>query len=346
MALIPTLRALLLSAATVLSGTAVWAQTAPVIRSFTVQQVAALSPGTELAFKLTGTAAGSASITLEGSPSVIALSETRAGTYEGSYTLSLRDQVKFNSPVRAALRVAGLDTQAVLGQTLLTASAHQAALAAATPAPVIDYFGTQADGYSGGHDIAFRVQGTPGAKVALTLAGSDARIALAETQPGEYSANYTVRSRDKLSERSVATVTLTSGSRSVKLQKALSAAPLQPTLAARQSCSSCGVVQAVSVVEVKGEPGYVGAIAGGVAGAVLGNQVGKGDGRTAARILGAVGGAYAGREIEKNVVKDKRYDVAVRLHDGTVQTVQHAEDPGLKTGQQVKIVDGRAVAND
>jgi outer membrane lipoprotein SlyB len=106
------------------------------------------------------------------------------------------------------------------------------------------------------------------------------------------------------------------------------------------------VVQSVGVVEVKGEPGYVGAIAGGVAGAVLGNQIGKGDGRTAARILGAVGGAYAGREIEKNLNKDKRYDVTVRLHNGTVQTVQHAEDPGLKNGQQVKIVDGKVVAND
>ena len=106
------------------------------------------------------------------------------------------------------------------------------------------------------------------------------------------------------------------------------------------------MVQSVEVVEVKGEPGYVGAIAGGVAGAVLGNQIGKGDGRTAARILGAVGGAYAGREIEKNLNKDKRYDVTVRLHNGTVQTVQHAEDPGLKNGQQVKIVDGKVVAND
>ncbi|NIC41569.1 glycine zipper 2TM domain-containing protein [Aquabacterium sp. A08] len=346
MALLPTLRALLLSAATALAGTAAWAQTAPVIRTFTVQQVPALTPGTELVFQLNGTAAGSASVTLDGSASVIALSETRAGQYEGSYTLSLRDQVKFNSPVRAALRVAGLETQAALGQTLLTASAHQAALAAAAPAPVIDYFGTQASGYTGGHDIALRVQGTPGAKVALTLAGSDARINLAETQPGDYRAQYTVRSRDRLSERSLATATLTSGSKTVQLQKALSAAPLQPTLAARQSCASCGVVQAVNVVEVKGEPGYVGAIAGGVAGAVLGNQIGKGDGRTAARILGAVGGAYAGREIEKNVAKDKRYEVTVRLHDGTVQTVQHTEDPGLKTGQPVKIVDGRAVAND
>ncbi|WP_157826992.1 glycine zipper 2TM domain-containing protein [Macromonas nakdongensis] len=345
MAIYPTLRALLLSAVTVLAGSA-WAQTAPVIRTFTVQPVAELTPGTELVFKLTGTAAGSATVTLEGSPHTLALSETRAGTYEGSYTLGLRDQVKFNSPVRAALRVAGLDTQAVLGQPLLTASAQQAALAAATPAPVIERFGTQASGYSGGHDIAFEVQGTPGAKVALTLAGSDARIALAETQPGLYSAHYTVRSRDRLSASSLATATLTSGSKTVKLQKTLSAAPLQPTLAARQSCGSCGVVQAVNVVEVKGEPGYVGAIAGGVAGAVLGNQVGKGDGRTAARILGAVGGAYAGREIEKQVVKDKRYDVTVRLQDGSVQTVQHTEDPGFQAGQQVKIVDGRAVRND
>jgi len=59
-----------------------------------------------------------------------------------------------------------------------------------------------------------------------------------------------------------------------------------------------------------------------------------------------VGGAVAGREIEKRVVKDTRYDVTVRLHNGTLQTVSHTQDPGLAVGQQVKIVNGQAVRND
>ena len=338
--------ALLLGLAAFAGTGAVLAQTNPVIRTFTVQQVSELAPGTELVFKVNGTPAGTATVTLDGSVHAITLSETSAGNYTGAYTLGIRDQVKFNSVVRATLRVVDKETQAVLGQTLLTSSAHKAALAAATPTPVIDYFGTQSGTLSGGHEIAFTVKGTPGAQAQLTLGGTDARIALAESRPGEYTGAYTIRSRDRIQESSVATTTLTLGGKSVKVSKALSAQAVQPTLAARQSCDACGVVQSVEVVEVKGEPGYVGAIAGGVAGAVLGNQIGKGDGRTAARILGAVGGAYAGREIEKNLNKDKRYDVTVRLHNGTLQTVQHAEDPGLKNGQQVKIVDGKVVAND
>jgi outer membrane lipoprotein SlyB len=322
------------------------AQTTPVILTFTVQQVSELAPGTELVFKLNGTPAGNATVTLDGSTNTITLSETSAGNYAGAYTLSIRDQVKYNSQAHAALRVGDKTTEATLPQTLLTASAYKAAVAAATPMPVIDYFGTQSDKLTGGNEIGFTVKGTPGAKASLTLVGTDAAIALTETKPGEYSAAYTIRTRDRITERSTATVTLANGGKSVKLSKTLSAQALQPTLAARQSCDTCGVVQAVQVVEVKGEPGYVGAIAGGVAGAVLGNQIGKGDGRTAARILGAVGGAYAGREIEKNVVKQKRYDVTVRLHNGTTQTVQHTEDPGLKDGQQVKIVNGKVVAND
>ncbi len=322
------------------------AQTTPIIRTFTVQQVSELTPGTELMFKLNGTPAGNATVALEGSSNVVTLSETSAGNYSGAYTLSLRDQVKFNSPVRATLQVGGKDVQAVLGQTLLTASAHQTALAAATPTPVIDYFGTQQSGLTGGHEITFSVKGTPGAQATLTLAGTDARIKLAEARPGEYSGVYTVRSRDRITDSSVATTSLALGGKTVKVSKALSATAVQPTLAARQSCDTCGVVQSVEVVEVAGEPGYVGAIAGGVAGAVLGNQIGKGDGRTAARILGAVGGAYAGREIEKQVAKEKRYNVNVRLHSGAMQTVQLAQDPGLKAGQPVKIVDGRVLAND
>ena len=344
-----TLRHLALAWLTFLTlglGVPAHAQTAPVVRTFTVQQVNELTPGTELVFKLNGTPAGNATVALEGSSNVVTLSETSAGNYSGAYTLSIRDQVKFNSPVRATLRVGTQEVQAVLGQTLLTTSAHQAALAAATPTPVIDYFGSQQTGLTGGHEITFSVKGTPGAQATLTLGGTDARITLAEARPGEYGGVYTVRSRDRITDKSVATITLAVGGKTVKVSKALSAQPVQPTLAARQSCDTCGVVQSVDVVEVAGDPGYVGAIAGGVAGAVLGNQIGKGDGRTAARILGAVGGAYAGREIEKQVVKDKRYNVSVRLHSGATQTVQLAQDPGLKAGEQVKIVDGKVLAND
>lgn len=322
------------------------AQVAPVIRTFTVQQVPALTPGTELVFKLSGTAGGQARVALTGSDNTVTLRETRAGQYEGAYTLNRRDRVAFDSPVQATLQVGERQVQAPLGQTLLTATAHKAALDAAQPAVVLDHFASQADGYAGGDEIAFTVRGSPGGKASVRMAGTDAVVELVEGKPGEYSGRYTIRSRDRISATSQATLRLSNGVRSQEWTKALNAGPLQPTLAARQSCPTCGVVQSVQVVEVPAEPGYTGAIAGGVAGAVLGNQIGKGDGRTVASILGAVGGAYAGREIEKRVAKTQRYDVTVRLHNGQVQTISHAQDLGLKVGAQVKIVDGAVVAND
>lgn len=247
--------AAVLATAALLVGTTLWADSTPVIKTFTVQQVKELKPGTALVFKLSGSTGADVTLQLDGSARSVVMSETKAGSYEGAYTLGLRDQVTHTSQVRATLRLDNQETQAVLGQTLLTASAQKAAVAAA----------------------------------------------------GKTAAQ---------------------------------------TVSTRQTCDTCGVLQSVNVVEVKGEPGYGGMIAGGVAGALLGSQIGKGDGRTAASVLGAAGGAYAGREVEKNLKKEKRYDVTVRLNNGTLQTVHMKNDPGLKVGAQVKIVGDSVVTND
>lgn len=115
--------------------------------------------------------------------------------------------------------------------------------------------------------------------------------------------------------------------------------------AAANLCGNCGVVQSVSVTEQKGESSGMGMVAGGVAGAVLGNQVGQGRGKDLATIAGAAGGAYAGNEIEKNMKKIIRYNVVVRLDDGTTRTIVQQTDPGIKEGDKVKIVDGTVVRN-
>ena len=108
-----------------------------------------------------------------------------------------------------------------------------------------------------------------------------------------------------------------------------------------------GRVSNIDVLQSRGsgQTSGGGAVLGAVVGGLLGNQVGKGDGRTVARVLGAVGGAYAGRELSKNQAKVQQYDVVVRLHNGSTQTVRHEQDPGLHPGDQVRLVDGRAVAN-
>jgi outer membrane lipoprotein SlyB len=103
------------------------------------------------------------------------------------------------------------------------------------------------------------------------------------------------------------------------------------------SCFNCGVVQSVNVVEVEGKGSGIGVVTGGVLGGLLGNQVGQGNGKTVATVVGAAGGAYAGNKVEKNINKVKAYDIVVRMHDGGTRTFHQNTDPGLASGDKVKI---------
>jgi outer membrane lipoprotein SlyB len=115
-------------------------------------------------------------------------------------------------------------------------------------------------------------------------------------------------------------------------------------VAAAPLCGNCGVVEAINVVEVKGDGSYVGMIGGGVVGALLGGQVAhRGSGKTIAQVAGAAGGAWAGNEIEKKVRSTKHYEVLVRLSNGGTQTVSYPTQPQLSVGTRVRIENGTLV---
>lgn len=109
-------------------------------------------------------------------------------------------------------------------------------------------------------------------------------------------------------------------------------------------CSDCGVVESIRAVEAKGQGSGLGAVAGGVVGGLLGNQVGRGGGRTAMTVVGAGAGAYAGHEIEKNMNKSVRYQVRVRMNDGTLRTLYEASQPALSVGQKVRVTNNGVAA--
>jgi outer membrane lipoprotein SlyB len=111
-------------------------------------------------------------------------------------------------------------------------------------------------------------------------------------------------------------------------------------------CNNCGRVEAVNVQEVAGEGSGLGAVAGGVAGAVLGNQVGRGTGRKVATVAGAAGGAFAGHQAEKYLKSGKRYDVVVRMEDGSTRTFPYDNEPGFRAGERVRIVEGKLQYNN
>ncbi|MCB2001501.1 MAG: glycine zipper 2TM domain-containing protein [Burkholderiaceae bacterium] len=316
----------------------------PVIRSFTVDQVPELVPGTELVFRVGGSAGGSLQLDIDGVASPLGLTETSAGMYAGAYTISIRDKVRHDSRVLATLRLDGRQTTVALSQTLLTAEAHARASAPA-PVPVqISRIETRNTGaLTGGHVISFIVDATPGGLAMVSLDGGKSTIPLTEERTGRYIGRYTVKTRDQFSDATLAQFSLVLADKTMRAAKPLGsgavtpvaqAAPVEPAPA--PACDGCGVVVSVNTVKVKGKPNYVGAIAGGVAGAALGNQVGKGDGRTLATVLGAVGGAVAGREVEKQVRSDTRYDLTVKLDNGTTRVVSYDANPGLAVGTKVR----------
>jgi outer membrane lipoprotein SlyB len=340
--------ALLLSIVSLVSVAPASAQTtAPVIRSFTVQQVPQLAPGTELIFKVSGSPGASVVLAIDGVASQLGLVETSSGNYQGAYTVSIRDRIVYDGKARATLKLGAQQTTAVLGQTLLTEAAHAQQVAAHSPIPQISGFETRNTGaLTGGHELSFVIVGTGGGAAQVSLDDGKTQIPLVEEKNGRYSGHYTVKTRDQFSDTTQVLATLSIADKTTRVTKNLAAGSVVPTALAPIApaaapvvavCEECGVVQAVNVVKVKGKPNFLGAIAGGVAGAALGNQVGKGDGKTAATVLGAVGGAVAGREIEKRVRSDTHYDVVVKLDNGSSKTISFETDPGFKVGSKVRL---------
>jgi outer membrane lipoprotein SlyB len=323
-------------------------QATPRIEGFNIDEVRRLAPGVELNFDIYGTPGGVATLRIEGATRNLTLVEIEAGQYEGTYTISGRDKIAARSPVTANLRVGNQVASAVLNESLQVGVGYHSAKAMPGPQPRIERFNVQPSAdLTGGNDLRFTVLGTPGGKVDLAINGVRGKILLPEVNKGEYTSTYTIRNNDRIASNSVVTANLRVGERvtSATLGKALQSAAAPAPARVTRICNNCGTVEAVNLIEVKGEGSYLGTIGGGVVGALLGSQVGGGNGRTAAQIAGALGGAYAGRAIEGNARASNHYEVLVRLENGTAQTVTFAAEPGYRVGDKVKISDGAIVRN-
>jgi len=110
----------------------------------------------------------------------------------------------------------------------------------------------------------------------------------------------------------------------------------------KKECVDCGVVVGVRLVEQKGEGTGLGAVVGGVAGAVVGHEISRG--RDAGTVLGAAGGAIAGHQVERHARSTKHYEVQVRMEDGKVRSVKYATQPAWKSGDRVRLQEGRLVS--
>jgi outer membrane lipoprotein SlyB len=109
----------------------------PKIEKFDVDAPSRLTAGEELFLTLNGTSGGTATAQVTGVRGKIALSETRPGVYEGTYTIRNRDRIEVASAATATLRVRDRETTTALGRPLqANTGSHHRARQAAAPACV------------------------------------------------------------------------------------------------------------------------------------------------------------------------------------------------------------------
>lgn len=336
---------------------------APRIDGFDVEAAASLSAGNELSFTLYGSPGGTASVRIGGTTGNLLLDEVDDGVYEGVYTIARRDKVTKDSTATANLRVGNRVASSVLDESLLEGAPARwpGGSAPANRAPKISSFDVDPPSrLVPGSELAFTLAGSPGGAASVRINGVRGKLALEEVTPGVYEGYYTVRNRDTIEANTVVTGNLRIGEQEhtqVLAQSLVETTSARQRVSSRQRaqpvaqaappsaplCGNCGVVEAINVVDVKGDGSYLGMIGGGLAGAVLGNQVGSGSTKTIARVLGAAGGAYAGNEIEKRVKTSKHYEVVVRLNNGGTQMVSFPAPPAFTVGSRVRVENGTLV---
>ena len=322
----------------------------PVIRGFNVDEVRRLVPGAELNFDVYGTPGARVYLQIAGANRNLQLTETEPGQYEGTYTIGSRDRITANSAVTANLRVGNQVTSGVLSESLVIGigrhdQPRRGDLAGMPRIERFDVRGT--DDLRAGNELNFMLHGTPGAKVDMMISGTRGVFFLPEVHPGDYEGSYVIRRGDRLAPNTVVTANMRMNGRVAtqtlgkSLQVATTALPVAGQPRVMRYCTNCATVEAINVVEVNGDGNYIGTVGGGVVGALLGSQVGGGSGKTAAEVAGALGGAYVGRNIDRNNARNTRhFEVVIRYPNGGTQTVQYANDPGLRVGEKVKINEG------
>ena len=215
-----------------------------------------------------------------------------------------------------------------------------------------------------GSELIFTLEGSPDASASVRINGVRGKLDLEQVRPGVYEGAYAIKNRDRIAADTVVTGNLRLGTKEQSkvlgqslvdesVRQAARARPArrrrrsQQPVAAAPVCGNCGVVEAINVVEVKGDGSYIGMIGGGVIGALLGGQVAhRGSGKTVAQVAGAAGGAWAGNEIEKKVRSTKHYEVVVRLSNGGTQTVSYPAQPQLSVGTRVRVENGSLSRSD
>lgn len=169
----------------------------PQITDFSIVAEQPLVPGSDIDFTIEGTPRGQASVRVSGVNRNINLREVSNGVYEGSYTVSRRDQLGTRPTARAILRLRGMTT--ISTQALAAPVAIPTPIVIPPPAvlPVIERFGvTPVARIEPGAELRFAATGSPAGRALLTIDGVVRDLVMAEVRPGRYEGAYTIRRND------------------------------------------------------------------------------------------------------------------------------------------------------
>lgn len=109
------------------------------------------------------------------------------------------------------------------------------------------------------------------------------------------------------------------------------------------ACNNCGTVDRIERVQLQDQHQSIGAgaVIGAIIGGAAGSQIGSDDNQTTAIAAGAVVGGVIGHQVQKRSnANQSGYLFDVRLDDGRWAKVTQLENPSLRVGSRVIIVNG------
>jgi hypothetical protein len=191
----------------------------PAVTNMSLNSDAGVSPGATLRVQVNATPkAQKATLTLGESGITVPLREQGAGTYTGTYVVRRSDRIDPTQLMTARVTVAGHTYSRGFNfpPAFQALAAGAGPAEAAAPAMRIERLAMHPMGrLEPGRELHFRMLGTPGGDAWLDIPGVIRGVDLAETRPGVYEGNYTVRRRDDLDAFGNAVATLRNGNQRV-----------------------------------------------------------------------------------------------------------------------------------
>jgi hypothetical protein len=192
----------------------------PEISAFEVEPVNQVAAGTELFFRVEGSAGGRATVRVAGVSRTLVLQEVDDGVYEGGYVLRANDRANAGSTASATLRRNGRSTTVTMGRLAAAAPAQVQPQAQAPRPPatlaISKFNAVPVDKFEPGAELKFQLEGTPGARATFSIDNVIANVPMREASPGHYEGSYTIRRLDRVPSGVQVVATLEANGQAVK----------------------------------------------------------------------------------------------------------------------------------